>query len=50
MRWLDCTTDAMNVNLGNLWEMVRLREAGLLQPMGSQRVRHNWAIEQQQLI
>ena len=27
MRWLDGTTDAMNMNLGKLREMVRDREA-----------------------
>ena len=27
MRWLDGITDAMNMNLGTLWEMVRDREA-----------------------
>ena len=26
MRWLDGTTDAMHMNLGKLWEMVRDRE------------------------
>ena len=26
MRWLDGLTDAMNINLGKLWEMVRDRE------------------------
>ena len=27
MRWLDSITDAMNMNLGKLWEMVKDREA-----------------------
>ena len=27
MRWLDGVTDAVNMNLGNIWEMVRDREA-----------------------
>ena len=27
MRWLDSITDAMNMNLGKLWKMVRNREA-----------------------
>ena len=27
MRWLDCLTDSMDMNLGELWEMVRDREA-----------------------
>ena len=43
MRWLDSITDSMNMNLGNLQEMVRTGRPGVLQSMGSQRVRHNWA-------
>ena len=27
MKWLNSITDAMNMNLGKLWEMVRDREA-----------------------
>ena len=38
LRWLDGITDAMDMNLGKLREMVRDREAGMLQSMGSQRV------------
>ena len=47
MRWLDGITDAMNMNLGKLWAMVR---PGMLQSMGSQRVGHDWATEQQQCM
>ena len=34
MIWLDSITDAMNMNLGKLWEIVRDREAGVLQSWG----------------
>ena len=27
MKWLDGITDGINTNLGNIWEMVRDREA-----------------------
>ena len=33
--------DSMNMNLSKLWEMVKDREACVLQSMGLQRVRHN---------
>ena len=46
MRWLGGITDAMNMNLGKLQEMVRKRKAWVLQSMGSQRVGHNWRTEQ----
>ena len=46
MRWLDGITNAMNMNLGKLWEMMRDRP-GVLQSMGSQRIGHNWVPEQQ---
>ena len=40
-RWLDGVTDAMNMNLGKLWEVVKDRELCALQSMRSQRVGHD---------
>ena len=41
MRWLEGITHAMDMNLGKLQEMVRAGRPGVLQSMGSQRVRPN---------
>jgi len=44
MRWLDSITDSMDMNLGTLLEM---GDRGVLQSMGSQRVGHDLATNQQ---
>ena len=41
MRWLDGIIDLMNVSLSELQEMVMVGRPGVLQFMGSQRVRHD---------
>ena len=48
MRQLDGITDAVNMNLGKLQKMVRDREAWRAAVHGAQKVRHDWATEQQQ--
>ena len=40
-RWLDGITDSMNMNLNNLREIVKDREAWHSVIHGAQRVRHN---------
>ena len=47
IRWLDVITDAVDMHLGKLREMVRDREAWHAAVMGLQRVGHDWATKQQ---
>ena len=41
VRRLDGTTDSMDMSLSKPWEIVRGGKPGVLQSMGSQRIRHN---------
>ena len=46
MRWLESITDSLDMNLHKLQEIVKDREPGVLQSMGSQSVRHNLVTKQ----
>ena len=41
MRWLNGITNLMDMSLSKFWELVMQGKAGVLQSMGSQRVRHD---------
>ena len=47
MGWLDGITDVMDMSLGKLGKWQSIGKPGTLQSMGFQRVRHDWATEQQ---
>ena len=46
MRWLDGITDSADMSLSKLQEIVKDREPGVLQSMGTQRVRYDLMTEQ----
>ena len=48
MRWLDGITDSVDMGLSKLWEIVKARQPGMLESMGSQTVSHDFVTEQQQ--
>ena len=45
---MDGITDLMDMSLSKLQELVMVEKPGVLQSLGSQRVRHDLAPEQQQ--
>ena len=49
MRWLDSITDSKDMSLSKHQEMVKNGNPSVQQSLGSQRVGHGWATQQQQL-
>ena len=49
MRWLDDISDLMDMSLSKFWGWWWTGKPGVLQSMGSQRVRHDWVTELNQI-
>ena len=50
MRWLDSITDSMDMNFSKHWEIVEDIGACMLQSMGSQKVGHNFGLNNNNIL